>query len=314
MQPQQYIVFLFLQLFLPVTFAYQPPNVWTTFGELAARTKGVNLGQGYPDWQPPQFVLDSLQSSSFHQYTRPAGHPKLVELLAERYGRHLNRPIHPMNEIAVTVGASQALYLTLLTLLKAGDEVVMFDPFFELYTKQIALTGASPKFVHLNLIKGHDGKESWQFDLKALEAVIGPQTKVLLLNSPHNPTGKVFTLAELEGIADIVRRHPHVTVVSDEVYKYTVYNPLEAGDPTSQGHYHFARLPGMWDRTVTISSCGKTFSVTGWQVGWALAPERYIAPIHQLLPCVQFCAASPIQEALCQALVVAEQPYEGFDR
>lgn len=104
MQPQQYIIHLFLQLFLTVTFAYQSPNVWTTFGELAVQTKGVNLGQGYPDWQPPQFVLDSLQSTSFHQYTRPAGHPKLVELLADRYGRHLDRSIRPMNEVAVTVG------------------------------------------------------------------------------------------------------------------------------------------------------------------------------------------------------------------
>lgn len=106
--------------------------------------------------------------------------------------------------------------------------------------------------------------------------------------------GKVFTLAELEGIADIVRRHPHVTVVSDEVYKYTVYHPLEAGDPTSQGHYHFARLPGMWDRTVTISSCGKTFSVTGWQVGWVLAAERYIAPSEFSLPtdCIELISFS----------------------
>mmetsp|Transcript_15949 Transcript_15949/g.35297 ORF Transcript_15949/g.35297 Transcript_15949/m.35297 type:complete len:326 (+) Transcript_15949:133-1110(+) len=141
---------------------------------------------------------------------------------------------------------------------------------------------------------------------------ITSKTKVLLLNSPHNPTGKVFTLAELEAIAEIVREHPGLTVVSDEVYKFTVYDPREKGDLTSTGHYHFARLPEMWDQTVTISSAGKTFSVTGWQVGWMVGPERYIAPVHDLLPCVQFCAATPVQEALCGAMVTAEQPYEGY--
>ena len=127
-------------------------SVWTVFGELAAKTDASNLGQGFPDWDPPQFLLDSLKAavdSKFHQYTRPAGHPPLVELIAMKYSKHLDRTVDPFNEIAVTVGASQALYLALTLFLKANEEVVLFEPFFDLYGKQIKLTGAIPKYVSL---------------------------------------------------------------------------------------------------------------------------------------------------------------------
>jgi aspartate/methionine/tyrosine aminotransferase len=119
----------------------------------------------------------------------------------------------------------------------------------------------------------------------------------------------VFTLSELEGIAAIMRKHPQILVVSDEVYKYTIHTPTEPGDRYSYGHTHFARLPDMFSRTVTISSCGKTFSATGWQVGWVIGPQKYIQPIHTILPAVQFCVASPVQEAVSHALSVADQPY-----
>lgn len=118
----------------------------------------------------------------------------------------------------------------------------------------------------------------------------------------------------MQKIAAIVRRHPHVTVLSDEVYKFTVYGGAEPGDSSAVGHYHFARLPDMWDRTITISSCGKTFSVTGWQVGWMVGPAKFIAPIQAVLPCVQFCAASPIQDALSKVIKQAEKPFEGSSR
>lgn len=161
---------------------------------------------------------------------------------------------------------------------------------------------------------------------------ITPKTKVLLLNSPHNPTGKVFTKRELEGIAEIVKENPQLTVVSDEVYKFTIYNPIEEGDETAKGHYHFARFPGktfalilgilfnnsillgMWDRTITLSSCGKTFSVTGWQVGWMVGSPKYIKPVQDIIPCIQFCASTPVQQALTLALKQAELPYKGSER
>lgn len=288
-----------------------PPSVWGVFGELATETESINLGQGFPDYDPPDFVVDSLKVCTSHQYTRPAGHPMLVKLLASRYSRHLDREVNANNEIAVTVGASQALYLTLTTLLKEGDEVIIFEPFFELYLKQIKLTGATPKFVQL----GGDSatlKDPWALNIELLRQAVTSNTKMLLLNSPHNPTGKVFTHAELQAIAEIVAPFPDLVVVSDEVYKYTVYNPLERGDEFSLGHYHFARLPDMWDRTITISSCGKTFSVTGWQVGWMVGPARFIQPVQDMLPCVQFCTSTPVQEALCKALQQAEEPYLGY--
>ena len=304
---------------------YKPlaPSVWTVFGELAAATKACNLGQGFPDWAPPQFMLDSLRDaidSPFHQYTRPAGHPQLVESLGERYSKHMDRDIDPYREVTVTVGASQALFLTLTTLLEPGDEVAMFDPYFDLYLKQLKAIApkATPKFITLGSAGvGEDDNprvsdgDPWALDAKSLESVITEKTKVLLLNSPHNPTGKVFSLEEFKMIAKVVEKYPDLVVVSDEVYKFSIYDATETGDSTARGHYHFARLPGMWDRTVTLSSAGKTFSATGWQIGWIVGPEKYTRPIHDLIPCVQFCANTPAQHAFCNALSIANEPYEG---
>ena len=293
------------------------PTVWEVFGGLAQETQAVNLGQGFPDWDPPQFVLDSLRATidtPFHQYTRPAGHPALVELLAERYSKHMNlgRDIDAMNEVAVTVGASQALYLALRTIVQPDDEVLVFDPFFELYRKQINLVGGNMKEVALGG-NSATSDDPWALNIDALEKAITSETKVLILNSPHNPTGKVFTRLELEAIAAVVRKHPQLIVLSDEVYKFTIYAPNHEGDPTVSGHSHFAAIPDMWDKTITISSCGKTFSVTGWQTGWMVGPEDLIQPVHEMLPCVQFCTATPTQQALTGVLKIADQPYNGYD-
>eukprot|EP00310_Coccolithus_braarudii_P022139 CAMPEP_0183355830 /NCGR_PEP_ID=MMETSP0164_2-20130417/42038_1 /TAXON_ID=221442 /ORGANISM="Coccolithus pelagicus ssp braarudi, Strain PLY182g" /LENGTH=445 /DNA_ID=CAMNT_0025529069 /DNA_START=138 /DNA_END=1475 /DNA_ORIENTATION=- len=280
------------------------PTVWSEFGELAAQTpNAVNLGQGFPDWQPPEFVVEQAFEalrSGHHQYTRPAGHPPLVEVLAERYSHHLERRIEPMSEVAVTVGASQALYVTLQALVNPGEEVLLLEPAFDLYYGQVKLTGATVVPVALSF---DEGEGEWQLDAARLEAAITPRTKLLILNSPHNPTGKVFTEDEMRAIADIVRRHPNLLVISDEVYKYIVHSGGE--------HHHFALLPGMFDRTVTLSSAGKTFSITGWQNGWCVGPQELIKPIQLLLPFMQFCAATPMQQALSRVLPLADQPYEG---
>ena len=290
-------------------------TVWQVFGELAAKTNSINLGQGFPDWSPPDFVLDSLRGvvdTPYHQYTRPAGHPPLVELIGARYSKHFDRIIDPFNEVAITVGASQALYLSLMTLTKPGDEVVMFEPFFELYLKQLKLTAASPVFVPLGGPGRASADDPWGLDVDLLRKAITEKTKVLILNSPHNPTGKVFTLQELEAIAQVVRDNPQIIVLSDEVYKFSVYSALGKGDSSAEGHYHFARIKDMFDRTITLSSCGKTFSVTGWQVGWAVGPARYVQQMQEMLPCLQFCSSTPIQHALTTALQVADLPYKGF--
>jgi len=147
-----------------------------------------------------------------------------------------------------------------------------------------------------------------------VRAKITPKTRCIILNSPHNPSGKVFTRKEMEAFAQLVRENPRIDVISDEVYKYIVHTPTSVeGSETlgTEGHVHFAKLPGMWDRTITVSSAGKTFSVTGWQVGWAIGPATLIRDMQTLLPYVQFCAATPMQESLVRCLKRADQPYEG---
>ena len=309
------------------------PTVWSEFGRLAAEDPGIaNLGQGFPDWLPPKFAVDSLveaaldSAESPHQYTRTAGHPKLVRQLARRYGSHLGRTIDAMNEVAVTVGASQALYLSLQTLIRPGDEVVLFEPFFDLYVNQIKLAGGTPVYVPLTFEPYDETGETvtggtWTLDGDKLKEAMSPRTRAVVLNSPHNPTGKIFTHAEMEVIADCVRDadddNNKVTVISDEVYKYIVHSSPQEDSPvqteTAPGHVHFASLPGMWDRTITVSSAGKTFSATGWQVGWCVGPAHLVSPIHRLLPYVQFCASTVVQEALARALPKADEPYEGHD-
>lgn len=304
------------------------PTVWTEFSRIAGENPdAVNLGQGFPDWLPPKFAIDSLveavldSAQSPHQYTRPAGHPKLVQQLADRYSKHLRQEIDPMSEVAVTVGASQALYLSLQTLISPGDEVILFEPFFDLYVNQVKLAGGTPVFVPLVFQPYNDDKDvvsggEWVLDPVALQSAVNPLTKVIVLNSPHNPTGKIFSRSEMESVAEALElANPDCIVLSDEVYKYIVHAPPKERAPEEslfcRGHVHFASLPGMWDRTITISSAGKTFSATGWQVGWCVGPKRLIAPIHQLLPYIQFCASTVIQEALARTLERADEPYEG---
>ena len=308
------------------------PTVWSEFGRLSQQYEVANLGQGFPDWLPPQFALDSLVEAAMdstrspHQYTRTAGHPSLVKALAGRYSIHLHRDIDAMNEVAVTIGASQALYLSLQTLVKPGDEVILFEPFFDLYVNQVRLAGGIPVFVPLTFkpYDDDDGSKDvvggeWVLESRRLMEAISTKTRAIILNSPHNPTGKVFTMQEMQYIATAVRQAgPQCVVLSDEVYKYILHAPprdeLNSNQSSiaSPGHIHFASLPNMWNRTITISSAGKTFSATGWQVGWCIGPEHLIAPLHQLLPYVQFCASTVIQEALARTLSKADSPYEGY--
>lgn len=284
------------------------PTVWSEFGILASELGDsvINLGQGFPDFEPPDFVRNAATRAiamDCHQYTRPAGHPPLVEVLASRYSKHLGRPVDGMKEVAVTVGCSQALYVAMQCLVRPGDEVVLLEPFFDLYVGQIRMAGGLPKYVPLR-VTGHLDS-GWVLDFELLEASITDRTRVLVLNSPHNPTGKVFNEAEMLKIADLVERWPKLTVVSDEVYKYTVHG--EGAGP----HVHFASLPGMFDRTLTLSSAGKTFSVTGWQIGWIVGPEHLLRDVHIALPFLQFCASTPMQQALVETLTMADEPYGG---
>lgn len=226
-----------------------------------------------------------------------------------------------------------------------GDEVILFEPFFDLYVNQIKLAGGTPIYVPLTFqpytpddeqsTTGFLSGGEWILEAHELESKITTNTRAIILNSPHNPTGKIFSREEMESIAHAVRTvaEPRCVVLSDEVYKYIVHatpdndesqpepSPPTNGDSDTitshpipcRGHIHFASLPSMYDRTITISSAGKTFSATGWQVGWAVGPPHLLQPLHQLLPYVQFCASTVLQEALARALPRADEPYQGHD-
>lgn len=313
----------------PVLEVISPTNK-SVFGEMSALARelgsdGVDLGQGFPNFDPPDFVVQALRDEletmtdggpqTRHQYTRTAGHPAFVEVIADRYSRHLGRDIDPMSEVAVSVGATGGLYLSLQTILSLSGpdarEIVALEPFFELYRAQASGLGATLKTVPL---AWDDGERSFSLDAEALRKAIGPHTAALIVNTPHNPTGKAFTEEELLAVADIVRENPHVTVISDEVYKFMIYDPPGGvgEDPNRPwGHTHFAKLPDMWKQTITVSSAGKTFGITGWQIGWVIGPKEYLAPIHKFMPNLQFCAPTLMQRALKRVFDEAAKPVWG---
>lgn len=323
----------------------QKATVWTEFGKLTeTHTIKANLGQGFPNWNPPSFCRESLvetvmdetsTSNNLHQYTRTAGHPKLVNELSTRYSAHLREKIDPFENVAITVGASQALYLALQTLIEENDEIIVFEPFFDLYINQIKLAGGKPIPVPLTFVPYDDknGGGEWILEQQVLEQYVNAKTRAIILNSPHNPTGKVFTYEEMQLIADTMthQAHPDCAVLSDEVYKYIIHahkspsnneesSKVECIDEQCttfiqkcDGHVHFATLPNMYNKTITISSAGKTFSATGWQVGWCVGPSHLIKPIHTLLPYVQFCPSTLMQEALARSLHLADLPYKGHN-
>jgi aspartate/methionine/tyrosine aminotransferase len=270
------------------------PNPFTELTALANQHKAVNLGQGFPDWTPPDFVLASIEQalhSASHQYTQPRGVPRLLEAVAALLSPQIGT-INPPEEITITVGATQALHAALLALVNAGDEVLLLEPKFDSYTPQVRLCDGVPVFVQLEVVGG-----SWQLDMQKLRAAITPRTKGIVLNSPHNPTGKVFSQRELEQIAALVQEFD-LWVISDEVYdRIALQKP----------HISFASLNGMKDRTVTIGSAGKIFSVTGWRIGWAVAPAPISSAIRAAHQWVPFHVTGFVQEAVAICLETAAQ-------
>jgi kynurenine--oxoglutarate transaminase/cysteine-S-conjugate beta-lyase/glutamine--phenylpyruvate transaminase len=293
------------------------PTVWQEFSPLAQEYEAVNLGQGFPDWDPPSFMIDAMQKSvdpkdgrHANQYARSYAHMPLAEALAQEYSVKFGQHINPETQIATATGCTNVLYCALQGLISPGDEVVLLEPSFDIYASQVKMAGGQcvycplrPDPVHQHLGASH----MFTLNLDELESKITPNTKVLLLNSPHNPTGKMFSRAELEGISKIVQKHPQLTVISDEVYEHIVF------DPEGEPHISIATIPGMWEQTLTLSSSGKTFSCTGWKVGWAVGPPHLVKAVTAVQQWVNFSAATPNQDAIAQALVLAREPYEGYD-
>ncbi|PFX30386.1 kynurenine--oxoglutarate transaminase 3-like isoform X2 [Stylophora pistillata] len=273
-------------------------NVWVEFTALARNYKAVNLGQGFPDMPPPHFVKEALgrvaTSSDFaiNQYTRSQGHPRLVNALGKLYTQLLKRQIDPLSEFLVTGGAYESLYCSFLGLVDPGDEVILIEPYFDCYVPQISVAGGIPKFVPLRAKENATSTKDWILDKDELEAAFSEKTRAIVINTPHNPIGKVFSKEELQVIADFCKKY-NVICISDEVYEWLVYG--------GEQHIRIATLPGMWERTITIGSAGKTFSVTGWKLGWSIGPKELIKNLQTTQAQITYTLPTPTQEALAQA-------------
>ncbi|EFO99396.1 hypothetical protein CRE_22373 [Caenorhabditis remanei] len=286
----------------------QSASIWTEFAALAVENKAVNLGQGFPDGSAPKFVTDILKKISEkpemvdgHQYTRGYGHPKLVETLAKWYSYLYEVAVNASDDILITVGAYHALYYAFLAWINEGDEVIIIEPAFDCYGPQIKFAGGVPVLVLMKLPEGADRACDFQIDFLELEAKINTKTKMIVINNPHNPTGKLFSYSELQRIANLAKKYKLI-VVADEVYEFHVENTFNVQGVWKMEMVRFASLPGMYERTISIGSAGKIFSVTGWKLGWAIAPKKLLAPlkaIHQ--NCASSCS-TPTQLAVAEAL------------
>ena len=274
-------------------------TIFAEMSALATRTGAINLGQGFPDTDGPLVVADAAVAAiraGHNQYAPGPGIPELRAAIAAHQQHWYGMRFDPESEVLVTAGATEAIAATLLALCEPGDEVVMFEPYYDSYAACVALARADRRIVTLEVPDYH-------FDPAALAAAIGPRARVLLLNSPHNPTGKVFDRAELEQIAALCVEHDLIAV-TDEVYEHMTYDGVE--------HVPLATLPGMRDRTVTISSAGKTFSFTGWKIGWVCAAPRLLDAVRTVKQFLTYTNGTPFQHAVVAALGLPDAYFRDF--
>lgn len=289
-------------------------TVFAEYTALAIQHEAVNLGQGFPNFAAPSFVKEAAQraiAEDLNQYTRSAGHLRLVHALGHIYSPLLDRNLDPLTEIVVTDGATEGIFASIQALVEPGDEVILLEPFYDSYPASVIMAGGTPVYVPLRPAPLRPGAENlaadWTIDWDELAAAFSERTRLVIINTPQNALGKVYSRAELLKIAELVQEHD-AYVLADEVYEWMVY-PDKTGERTIE-HVRMATLPGMWERTITLGSAGKTFSVTGWKVGWAIAPEPIAHAIlmgHQWIP---FTVATPLQEAVAVGFEQGEK--EGY--
>ncbi len=266
-----------------------PPTIFTTMSALAIRTGSVNLGQGFPDADGPASVLEAARAaiaSGANQYAPGPGVPALRQAIARHQQRHYGLDLDPDTQVLVTTGCTEGIAASLLGLVDPGDEVVVLEPYYDSYVAMMQMAGAVRRPVTLRA-------PDFRLDADALRAAVTPRTRFILLNSPHNPTGTVLTRAELQAVAAVAVEHDLV-VITDEVYEHLTFDGRE--------HVPLATLPGMFERTLTLSSAGKSYSVTGWKVGWATGPAPLVSAVMAAKQWLTFTSGAPLQPATAHAL------------
>ena len=257
----------------------------------------VNLSQGFPDFDPPQAIMDRLAEVAHrgpHQYAITWGAPNFLEALARKQSRFMGRPIDSSTEIVATCGSTEAMMCAMLTVTNPGDKVIVFSPFYENYGADTILSGAEPIYVPLN-------PPTFTFDPEVLEDAFRLHPKALVLCNPSNPCGRVFTRSELQIIADLAKKYD-TYVITDEVYEHILYAPHQ--------HTYFATLPGMWERTISCSSLSKTYSITGWRLGYIIAPAPIIDRARKVHDFLTVGCAAPLMEAVIPALEFGQDYYD----
>ncbi len=264
---------------------------------ISAQYNAVNLSQGFPDFDPPKELMDRLSQvayEDFHQYSITWGAQGFREALAAKQTRFMGHPVDPNREIVVTCGSTEAMMAAMMTVTNPGVKVVIFSPFYENYGADTILSGAEPVYVPLH-------PPEFNFDPAELEQAFQQHPKALILCNPSNPCGKVFTKEELLFIADLAQKYD-TYVITDEVYEHIVYAPHK--------HVYFASLPGMWERTISCSSLSKTYSITGWRLGYTIAPEAITERIKKVHDFLTVGAAAPLQEAVIPGLNFGQDYYD----
>lgn len=278
-----------------------PESVFTTMSRLAIENNAVNLGQGFPDFNGPEWLIEEVYKAmkqGKNQYAPSSGILTLRKNISELY-----KSIYDINwlfdsEVIVTMGATEALFSAIHSIIDDGDEIIIFEPFYDSYLYDVLLANGIPKFVTLH-------KPDFSFEFDDLEKLITNKTKLIILNNPHNPTGKVYSYEELQFIADMAIKY-NLIVMSDEVYEFLTYD--------NASHIPISTLPGMKERTITISSAGKTFGFTGWKIGWACANSNFIKGIHSIRQWTTFAVNTPCQHAIAYGLTKINEYLPDFRR
>lgn len=264
-------------------------TIFSEMTALAVEHGAINLAQGFPDFEGPPEIVDAAVAAlrdGHNQYQRSMGHPVLVEAVADRIADLYGLRYDPMTEVTITCGATEAIAASMLGLVNPGDEVILFEPYYDSYPATVALAGGNPRFCGLRF-------PDFALDEDELGRLFGPRTRLLVLNTPHNPTGKVFERDELEYIAGLCAHHG-VVVLADEVYEHLTFDGAE--------HVPIACIDGMREQTLTVSSLGKTYSFTGWKTGWVTGPIDLVAAVQAAHQFLTFCTPGPLQLAAAVAL------------